>query len=390
MSVNLYTLAEDRLLSEQASYGPTTYNCQLVLGGPDAAIEISKEKGIRLFLDGKLTANTAFVDFVSNYHEALRTFADEVCAQQAATVIIGGKWHHVEFHHEPFFAPYVVHKIDSRGVLSTKPYDCLLFHTDDLEEGRRTFITIDATSDEQIVTKLRTATEGSLHLWTQGPPPSTSRHARFAGALYRPQDVTKSAVYTQFSGLLATKERAEICDHLFAREFSELRTALLDAKTRGCVTDDLRSAYSSLIRATSAADGDLKTKVTRHMFEEFSKSDFGLLNDVVVRRTSVLSNKSLSLRDLANATTAPGYWMQTRFEGNSDRYDPKFTLFDESHWYGKLGDELLDQVAGDAAHENNLGCRYASRWIDYGASLEVRFLAIGPVPTLSWHTDQTP
>jgi len=384
MSINPYTLAEDRLLGAQAAAGPTTYNCQLVLGGPDAAIEISKELGIRLFLHGQLTANAAFLEFVSDYEEALLGFANEVRVHDDNIVVIAGKWHHVEFHCAPFFSPYVVHNVASTGVVSSIPYDYELFHTDDIEEGRGTFVTIDATSESEIISKLRDATEGNLHLWNQGPPPTSSGQPRLAGALYRPDDVTKSAVYTQFSGRLEAEERAAIRDHLFAKEFSELNMSLADPSTQGYVTEGLRSAHENLVEAISTAAGDLPTKLMLYMYLEFAKSDFGLCDGTVVRRTQFPTKKSLTLREISNSTTAAGFWTLNRFAGNNDNFDPEFMLFDETHWFGNSGDEILEEVAKDAISDNTLGCRYSSQWIDYGSGLEVRFFAFGPVPSLSW------
>jgi hypothetical protein len=97
----LYKMGTDRMLTHEVALQGTEYEGQIVLGGPDAAIEI-KGASIALFMHGVPTENSAFAHFVAGYHEALIDTAKKLANGKDEAVVIAGKWHHVEYHCEPF------------------------------------------------------------------------------------------------------------------------------------------------------------------------------------------------------------------------------------------------------------------------------------------------
>jgi hypothetical protein len=374
----LYTLSADRMLMEEVAVSGTEYQGQIVLGGPDAAIEI-KGREIALFMHGVPTDNPAFANFVEGYHKALVNAATKLTKGNGAAVVITGKWHHVEFHCEPFFAPYAIHIRCADGAVRSQPYDIHIFDTDDAEEGRDTSISIDDLEKSEIIEWLRCSTENSL--WRYGSSSTSSGHPRFSGMLWRPEDETRSSVYINVTGEYANLELQELENGEFASLFSAIKLHLNTAIEQNTITDGLRLAVKDFLAVTAKAPEEDRKGAVGRMLRIMSKSPIGIRNGHPVLRSEMPIGETATVEEIANSTTASGYWLQMR-KIDGEFNEATFYLFDDHHRLEPPYPIVLRRQMA-TADDDFCGCLYACEWEEKGG-YEFRRLAIGPVPTLSW------
>ncbi|WP_430253181.1 hypothetical protein [Neorhizobium sp. DAR64872/K0K18] len=373
----IYTLSVDRMLSNDMAVEGTDYVGQIVLGGPDSAIEI-RDQAIMLFMYGAPNDNQAFANFVHGYDAALFQEARTLTDGSGETVVISGKWHHVEFDCEPFFAPYVIHIRSANGSVRSLPYDISIFDTDEADNGRDIGVTINAVDANDLIGGLRAATQTVLSGY--GSCPTSSGHPRFAGILWRPKTDFSSPVYIDFSfdcpdGVTPKLETDELNTLLAAVELQ-----LAYAICSNTMTESLKIAVEDLLRNAERLAGDQGAVITR-VLEMLARSPVGMRDGHLVMRTSLPVSETTTLDELANATNTPGFWLQMRKEdGGYDR--AKFYLFDNAHRLPKIHPIVMRRQR-TVIEDETLGCQYASDWEDEGGYM-FRRLAIGPVPTLSW------
>ncbi|MDM9624552.1 hypothetical protein QTL95_01500 [Rhizobium sp. S152] len=375
----LYSLNVNRMLADEVALQGTEYRGQIVLGGPDAAIEISG-LNISLFMHGAPTENQAFKSFVDGYRKALVKLAKKLRDSPDDVVVIAGKWHHVEFHCEPLFAPYVIHIRAVDGSVRSQPYDIELFDTDDLNEGRDTTIEIDDLDQSEILEWLRCATESTL--WRFGSSPTSSGHPSFSGMLWRPEDKTRSPVYIHFTGEYAAFERQQVEIGQFASLFSELRLQMRTAAEQNAITDGLRLAIEEFLAVTAHSAEEARKEAMGRMLEILSRSPIGLRNGHPIFRNEMPTGGMTTLDEIANSTTASGYWMQMR-DPKGDFDEGTYHQFEDRHRVKTGAKAIVLRRVVEADGEDVMGCQYVSDWEEHGG-YEFRRLAIGPVPTLSW------
>jgi hypothetical protein len=375
----LYKMGTDRMLTHEVALQGTEYEGQIVLGGPDAAIEI-KGASIALFMHGVPTENSAFAHFVAGYHEALIDTAKKLANGKDEAVVIAGKWHHVEYHCEPFFAPYLIHVRSADGTARSEPYDIHVFDTDDAEEGRGYNTTIDDLEKSEIIDWLRCSTESLLSQY--GSSPTSSGQPRFVGMLWRPMDITRSPVFINFSGEYAELEAQQIENGEFACLFGAVRSELKLAVEQDTITEGTRLAIETFLAVSSKAPEEDGKKAMARLLDILSKSPVGVRSGEPIFRSEMPIGDATTIEEIANSTTAGGHWLEMREVGGKSN-KAIFHPFDHIHRVARQGAAVLRRREPNR-QDDFLGCAYASDWRYEGGGYEFRWLAFGPVPTLSW------
>lgn len=372
----IYTLGVDRMLSDDMAVEGTDYVGQIVLGGPDSAIEI-RDQAIKLFMYGAPNDNQAFANFVHGYDAALFQAAETLTDGNGEAVVISGKWHHVEFDCEPFFAPYIIHVCSKSGSVRSFPYDISIFDTDDAD-GRDIGVTINHADANDIIAGLRAATQTFLSSY--GSSPTSSGQPRFAGILWRPKDKLSSPVYVDFEVNSPEYVRPKIENDGLNTLLAAVELQLGGAITLNTITEALKIAVEDLLRNAERLAGDQTAAVAR-MLATLARSPVGMRDGHLVMRTNLPVSETTTLDELANATDTPGYWLQMRKE-DGDYEGANFYLFDDAHRLPSVHPIVMRRrraVIGDEMQ----GCLYASDWENEGG-YRFRRLAVGPVPNLSW------
>lgn len=373
----IYTLSVDRMLSDEIAAGGTEYVGQIVLGGPDSAIEI-RDQAIKLFMYGAPNDNAAFAKFVDGYDAALLQAAKTLTDGIGEAVVISGKWHHVEFDCEPFFAPYAIHVCSENGSVRSLPYDISIFDTDESDDGRSIGVTINSVERKDVIEILRAATQTTLA--SSGSFSTSSGRPRFAGILWRPRDKFSSPVYIGFSADSPDYVRPKIENEELNALLASVEHKLGRAIELNTITEALKIAVEDFLRNAERLVGDQTAAVAR-MLAILARSPIGMRDGHLIIRTNLPVTETTTLAELANATDTPGFWLQMRKE-DANYEGANFYLFDDAHRLPS-GHPIVMRRQRAVIGDEMQGCLYASDWENEGG-YRFRRLAGGPVPNLSW------
>jgi hypothetical protein len=361
---------------------PTTFNygSQLLFNGPDAAIEISGGK-VTAYMHGTVSNNEAFLAHVDAYEHSILKGVTRLRGSIDNKVVLAGVWYHVEFNERPRFEAYIVHVITPGGKVSSTPYREDLFDHDSPGEGMTGGRRIIADDAAEAIDALEAYTEQLVKLDEQWP--SNSGLKPIQGIIWFPVDSSAEdapIVVIRAMGWKAyARKGAEQPDDL-AR--STMLSALTNAETDNIISAELSLAVKHVARQTTgpheqAIQGDNRVWALRQL----RQTPFGFHNENVVLRR--VAKQPLSLSEMANTTPATGYWSQIRYNcGGEDA--PLFHAFDDDDLMAtsRFADIVLSplDVKDDATE-----CVFGSDWVKAsGDNVQIRLLAKGREPTLSW------
>ena len=305
-----------------------TYNGQLVFAGPDAAIEI-KGDVIRGFVNGGAShPEGQLADMIDQYRDTIIKAVASLRAKGSETVIISGRWHHVDANEQPRFEAYLTHLVAENGEISTQRYQEEIFDWDDpgLNNG------------------------GGFGVYLDGP---TSNDLEKLDRCARSK-LGKDALYTAIDDLPAVD-------------------AILWYPDEG---QDLPLVLSSLREDAAPGDGTILSAL-RDRARELSCSP-GAFRGLSVDRRSHRPSE-LAFSELFSATDALGYWLQTDY--GCGEPDSMFVFSQEPRRRGAVVLKRLE----DDNDKDNLCCLYASEW-EHERGMKTtrsRILAVGSIPNLS-------
>lgn len=342
----------------QACHGSTTragsdheYEGQLVFAGPDAAIEIAGEI-IRGYVNGEPShPQGQLAALIDNYDRSIIEGATSLRRAATDTVILAGKWHHVDFDQAPRFEAYLVHVVTEEGVIETRAYRSEIFDWDDPEmtDGRGFGVILRSDPADHATTLMAAAER-----W-----------------LRRGDDYTDAA-----SGLAALEGVIwfpENCDLPIVVSF----LAESDAH------EAEQSAPRFTRRGGKIGDGTV-TSALRVKSEEMPET--GEFRGVqVIRKTH--RPTELTLDEVFSSTDAFGYWSQTW-----DQVSEPYSMFNFPTRAIGRGDMVLRKA--DVADAHRLLAEYASEWEEVKgltsrdsksgtytpSKTRFRILAVGSVP----------
>lgn len=329
-----------------SSDGERAYAGQFVFAGPDAAIEIDGDR-ISGFVRGKPShPQGQLAALIERYREAILQGADDLRESGTETVVLAGRWHHVEPEISPRFEAYIVHLIARDASVTTTKYEAEIFDWDYPGDG------------------------GGFGIYLNGDPSgdfdacaASTRHRlkRNGGEAFRSitglRAVDAILWYPEDDESLPMIVSADDPNHFFNSVGGDYgANAAAIATTDG----SLASALDAISRRVISAPGELK----------------GLAVDRAKNRP-----EQLTLHEVFSSTDATGYWIQTR-QGQSEPYSSFILPIEPPGW----GDVILNKIY--ASDEHGLGCMYASDWRDDGSTDFVgaggrgtfRLLAVGGTP----------
>jgi hypothetical protein len=321
-----------------------------VFVGPDAAIEIDGNT-VQGFINGVPSAlGGQLARLIEHYRErivdAFSTFIDN----GAQKIVIAGTWHHIDFDAAPRFEGCLTHIVGKDGSVTTKLYDERVFDWDE--------------TPNRIGYGFTTSMFGHL--------------AYLAEELNDMADheVCKSrGRYMGASGLPA------VGGMIWSTNDNGMRSPVLYSP--GTCTSEVEFELDEEEEEYRAGqgiigDGTLATAVASKLDD--LKKEQGWFRGKDVDRASHRPRK-FKLWEAADAIDAIGYWVQTR-SGETVTHS-EFRLFGGvPEWKH----EVLEKAA-EAETDEYLGNLYASDWVydpTHGEpDREIRFLALGPIPSLS-------
>lgn len=303
------------------------YNGQLVFAGPDAAIVIRGEK-IRGLINGEPShPDGQLAEMIDNYRELILDAAKGLRERNNDTIIVAGRWHHIDPNEEPRFEAYLVHRIANEGIVTTARYDSEIFDWDDLNNG------------------------GRFGLYLSGDPVDDVDRLS-ACARDRVEPLTK---WSQADGELPAID------------------GVLWYPDQG---QDLPLVFSSVKTVEFSGDGTIVSTL-RARAQALSKQPGVFRGKQVDRRTH--RPPQLTLDEVLASTNALGYWLQHDY-GSGEHYN----IFVPSSDTQLMGGELLQRLEAKQ-DDDTLSCEYAGNWkLEKGMTkTRFRLLAVGSMPGLS-------
>ncbi|WP_075292992.1 hypothetical protein [Pararhizobium arenae] len=342
-SHHLYCLsAFEQTFDLQNAPAERTYKGQLVFSGPDAAIEI-RGSMIRGYIDGAPShPEGQLAAMIDNYDRSILRGARALRRDKADTVILSGKWHHIEFDEEPRFEAYLVHVVSPEGAVSTRRYRSEIFDWDDpgLNNGGGFGYTLRGQPDED---------------------PGTLRHlaARKLGGgrrfRYGPGGLPA------LDGILwfpASKATLPIVASMF-------RDDIQLAEFEGETEKSFRPGQGPV-----SSDGTILSALKAR--EAFVGQAIGEFRGTTVDRRAHRPEE-MTLDEILDSTDTPGYWSQSWYDGSEP-----YSVFHLPH-DALLDGNLVLKRTSDEADPYLLGNTYASDWSAAENNL-FRVLAVGPAP----------
>ena len=361
---------------------PTTFNyeSQLLFNGPDAAIEISGGK-VTAYMNGTVSNNEAFLAQVDAYEHSILEGATRLRGSIDNKVVLAGVWYHVEFNERPRFEAYIVHVITPGGKVSSTPYREDLFDHDSPGEGMTSGRRIIADDAAEAIDALEAYTEQLVKLDEQWP--SNSGLKPIQGIIWFPVD--PSAEHAPIVVIRAMGWKAYARQGA-ARHDDPVRSEMLLALSNGegdnLVSPELSKAIKDIAGKTTSSGNEVDDDDNRvWALRKLRQTPFGFHNqNVVVRR---VADQPASLSELANTTPLKGYWSQIRYKsGGADA--PFFHAFDDDDLMAtsRFASVVLSPLD---IMDDTTECVFGSDWVKAaGDNVEIRLLAQGREPTLSW------
>lgn len=310
-----------------AEHAERTYSGQLVFAGPDAAIEIRGDV-IRGFVNGDPShPKGQLAEMIDDYRDSIIETAASLRAKGSETIIISGRWHHIDANEAPRFEAYLTHLVSENGEISTQRYQEEIFDWDDpgLNNGGGFGVYLDGSTSSDIE-KLDSCARDKLG-----------------------KDARDTAV-----------------DDLPAVD------AILWYPDEG---QDLPLILSS-VRDVAPGDGTILSALNDRA-RELAGSPGAFRGLSVDRRSH--RPPELKFSELFSATDALGYWLQTKY--GKGEPDSMFVFSREPRRWEAVVLKRLE----DDNDKNSLRCFYASEWeLERGmTATRSRILAVGSIPNLS-------
>lgn len=357
-----------------------TYESQLLFNGPDAAIEIFEDK-ITAYMNGVVSENEAFLAHVDAYEHSILEGATRLRGSIDNKVVLTGVWYHVEYDERPRFEAYIVHVVTPDGKVKSRPYREELFDHDSPEEGLvggRKFVADDAA---EAVDALGAYTEQLVKLDDQWP--SNSGLKPVQGVIWFPVNASAGdapIVVIRALGWKAYARQGAARHEDPAR--SEMLLALSNAEGDNVVSPELSKAIEDIAGKITSSGNEVDDEDNRvWALRKLRQTPFGFHNqNVVVRR---LTDQPAPLSELANITPLKGYWSQIRYKsGGADA--PFFHAFSDDDLVAKSRFASIVLSPLDIM-DDTTECVFGSDWVKgAGDNVEIRLLAQGREPTLSW------
>jgi len=379
---DLYTLTTGtfpaRYYDGSQPEGPV-YGAQLMFTGPDAAIEVLGEK-ITPYMFGKSSDSDAFAELIENYRRSILKQASKLRKSPADRVVFTGVWHHVDFCEEPRFEPYVIHVVSGDDQISTSRYKLEMFDYDYPGEGFKGMLALKATSASAICDFLKT--EAARISRAREMSHDSAGFKPLQGVIWYPAEDNDEddlpIVVSKLFTVTASDLPPDYDIDVFPAEAATpsrvaFEEALMEANERRELTTRLVTAFNEIFsEAVSEAD-------KRWVLRKFSQTKFGVHRGEVVLR----ENKSgpITLSDLANSSTASGSWFQVRY--GEDIHEPLFASFDDDDRCNPRSEHVVLEPR-KTAPDGEMGCTLATEWTSRGSGSQVRYLAGGIEPRLSW------
>ncbi len=323
------------------------YNGQLMLSGPDVAIEIRATE-ILGFVNGTASHPTGqLADMIDNYEASLLKGAGGLRQKDTDTVILAGKWHHVDFEMEPRFEAYLVHVVSQEGQVHSNFYQSEIFDWDypGLGDGGGFGCTMTGDPKDDVA-KLRRIAELHVNV-DDNQHVSSSGRPYVDGVLWYPSEGAElPVVISHVTGMNAYETELTCVQHPPLEPFEANKGAL-----------------------ASELDVDRHLNVNASSLGQFR-------GDVVIRNAH--RPPEMTIDELMASTDASGYWTQM--------WDCKSEPYSRYHVAnGKIprGGDLLRRL-DDPVAEHSMGNAYATDWEAVSGSMETRFriLAVGPHPVM--------
>lgn len=327
----LYCLTKYRssyAVPASAELAERIYKGQLVAAGPDAALEI-KGENIRGFVHGETShPKGQLAELIDQYRYLILDAAESIRTRVNDTVIISGRWHHIDANQEPRFEAYLTHVIAQNGAVKTQRYLARIFDWD--APG--------LNDDDSVVAYLDCPFANDAD--------ELDRLAR--------GELGDAARYTTADDLPAVDAILWFPEggHRLPMVVSSVRE---DALPGDCtVLSALRDRLTELSSSPGVFRGRLVTRALHRPPE-------------------------LTLNEVLSTTDALGYWLQTDY--GSGEPDSMFVFSRDPRRWADVVLKRLDE------HDckDTLSCQYASEWeVKKGMSTKrSRILAVGSIPDIS-------
>lgn len=350
---NLYCLREfSNLKPGTASSGLSEreYNGQLMLSGPDAAIEIRGSE-IRGYVNGTPSHQSGqLAAMIDNYDASILQGAQRLRQNDTDTVVLAGKWHHVEFEMEPRFEAYIVHVQREDGTVRSSFYQSEIFDWDYPGDGGGFGIVMTGDQSED-VKRLRRKAEFKINL-DDHRYVSSSGLPSLDGILWYPADgVDLPIVISHVSGMKAYEKELR-GEHQAASETTGGSATLGD-------------------RAATNVDDDTSVHIDDSSMGHFR-------GNVVDRKTH--RPPEMTVDEMLASTDSSGYWSQT---WNGNPMEEPYSMYTVPTGEVPRGTDILRRLDAPQAR-HSFGNAYATDWeaVPGCPSTMFRILAVGPHPLL--------
>lgn len=368
--------------------GGTTYHGQMMLTGPDAAIEIQGNT-IRPYMYGAQTDNPRFLALIENYEESILRETGKLRKTEADVVVFTGVWHHVDFAMEPRFEAYIVHVVSEDGAVRSTRYELETFDWDYPGEGFFKYPKGKETTAEKTVRQLRFWTEARTAY--DDAFPSSGGLKPIQGMMWFPAGKyadTAPIVVIRAIGLKAFLEQlngnwpAGSNEEIVQSGRVAFSQALARAKASGYLSDDLKQAHAHLEHHSEMLDKHSPVYDPGWVLRELAVTQFGSSEGALVLRGE--PRVAATVSEIANSSLAKGVWMQSR-RGDADPDEPTFFGFVDRHRLGRTREPMALLRPQDASSPESKNCRFATEWVPLdGDGTMMRYLAFGDEPKLSW------
>jgi hypothetical protein len=388
-SLNLLSLTNHSKLPQMPD--GEGYLNQGVLFGPDAAIEV-KDGKLSLFLNGVMTENAAFRQFVGLQEASVLARAQKLITRGSDVVVFLGKWYHVDFDREPFFRPYIIRILGVDGTTKTLPSNEEIFSTD--EENQ--YYKFDDIEFQALAHDPKTVFQERSEVFIRKNvrQPLNSGFNSFGGFLWHPTVEGHPIVYVPLDGAVTHRtkfhwKRGQDLDPIYVEQFKDLDRAILGLKAElrctpiGVTSGDLLDAYVLLHQRLSEMSGDdERSEARRYVTALLGDLSIDVSGKVLAEKPDLPSAECIALQRIPLETKAKGYWLVQRNGPGGQERDPEYiTFLSGAH----CGDEavLLTRCPPIEIEGFDKPCIYASDWMssEYG---DWRCLAFGAERTLSW------
>lgn len=367
------------------------YLNQAVLFGPDAAIQL-KDGRMTLFMDGVVTDNTAFMEFVDKQKSAVQARAKKLRKHRADTVTFLGKWYHVHFDLHPFFRPYVIrisrHDGTTEHIASKKD----VFWTDeDNEYYKYDFIESSALAHDP---KTTFQEESEHHIRGNIGQPSPSGFHSFGGFLWHPTVEGYPIVYVPLEGVVTHRAKnrwrqGQDVDPAYVGQFKVVDQAICDFKlalrhaSQGKLSDEFLDAYVRLEQSVATMSGGYeRSEAHNYLTALLGDRRIDVDAKMLIEKADLPSSERIKLQQIPIETKANGYWIIHRYGPGEREIGPEFQTFLSGIPGG--GQEVILQRCRPIQIDGfDQPCVYASDWVPYEHG-DWRCLAFGPERSLSW------